>query len=75
MGNITINKWKCDMCGTVHDQRPKASPEVYIQAGYHWSEGPGPRIDWTEICPDCTRTAQKALDVLIEYSQKMRAAR
>lgn len=66
MGTFTIEKWKCDRCGEVHDERPRwpgaATYELTFREDYQ--VGAGRRLEWKEVCENCHDFMSKLMDDL-----------
>ena len=63
MGKFTIERWRCDRCGTEWGKRPEVEQQIEINAAENWPAAAGRRIHWRELCADCTRIAAKVFDL------------
>ncbi len=65
MAKITIEKWICDRCGSVHDKRPPMEGVRHnVRVSVDYGTAGGIIIDWREMCPDCDRAVERIIDAL-----------
>lgn len=64
MAKIVIEKWKCDRCGVVHDEKPKLSyprASARLVLTDEWFED---IVSWTDVCEECSAEIREALAML-----------
>ena len=64
MGKLVIEKWQCDRCGAVHDERPKLPESITVKAIEYLEWAGGPVIDWQEMCKPCNGAVRVAIDAM-----------
>jgi hypothetical protein len=66
MAKVVITKWACDRCGEVHEKQPETrGRDQYVlkmTCVGEWSSWD--IFDWKELCHQCNRDVEAALDAL-----------
>lgn len=80
MGKITIEKFQCDRCKAVFDEKPKrihgswgGSPTYYsVTASEDYGVAGGVKISWKEMCHPCHEQVGKELDAMVKSAASAR---
>lgn len=72
MAKFTIEQWKCDRCGVVHDKWNRPVPYIEVAICEDYDVGPGPRAIWKEMCDECTREVRAEFVAMLNSAEAAR---